>query len=92
MKKKTSIGVVDSIRATMVARCGGAVVSKGRTSLGASSASTRARMMKTTTWQMNRRVKNKQISMYAALAVRRLVTLSMTVQGTPTSKRELKPI
>ena len=48
MKKKTSIGAVGRIIAAMVVRCGGVVGKRAKTCQGASSASTKARKMKTT--------------------------------------------
>lgn len=42
-RRRTSIGVAGLIRASGVAKCGGAAVSEARTNLAANSASTRAR-------------------------------------------------
>ena len=85
MKKKTSTGAAGPIKVIMVVRCGGAAVSLAKTCQDASSASTKAKKMRTTIRQKTKKMKRiRRRSTCVALAAKRLGMLSMNVRGTQT--------
>ena len=75
-RRKTSIGAVGNIKASMAARSGGAVVNRVGNSRAVSSASMNQRRMKMKKWLMTTRTtKKRSRSMCVAHVARKLVIL-----------------
>lgn len=79
LRMRTIIGLADSIKAIMEARCGGAVAKLAKINQVVNGVCTSRKMMKMMTWMRSRTTKpRKPRSMYAVLAVKKSVTWSMT--------------